>query len=100
MSPPRDARIESCCSAPLSVSAKNVMITQANTPSPNPRIAPICRTVCRRAERAATYLATIESVDETVVKYINRLSDAFFVWSRWVALVFKQNEVLWDPNVI
>ena len=46
-------------------------------------VAHICRTVCRRAERNILRLAeTEEVVDESVIKYINRLSDYFFVLSR------------------
>jgi cob(I)alamin adenosyltransferase len=59
----------------------------------------ICRTVCRRAERICTTLAREEAVDPEIVRYLNRLSDAFFVWSRWAALQLKSPEVLWDPNV-
>ena len=43
----------------------------------------ICRTVCRRAEGLVTTLAREEKVPAEAVKYLNRLSDAFFVWSRW-----------------
>ena len=39
----------------------------------------LCRTVCRRAERLTVELATMESVNPESVKYLNRLSDWFFV---------------------
>ena len=39
----------------------------------------LCRTVCRRAERLTVELATMESVNPDAVKYLNRLSDWFFV---------------------
>ena len=42
----------------------------------------VCRTVCRRAERAAVALAESEVVGEGVLPYLNRLSDLFFVWAR------------------
>ncbi|WP_435193768.1 cob(I)yrinic acid a,c-diamide adenosyltransferase [Natronomonas sp. EA1] len=42
------------------------------------------RAVCRRAERRAVALATDEPVNETAVKYLNRLSDALFVLARVV----------------
>jgi cob(I)alamin adenosyltransferase len=57
----------------------------------------ICRTVCRRAERAVVSLARAEDVPPEAVRYLNRLSDAFFVWSRWVSR--GTGEVLWDPNL-
>src|SRR4051794_29794412 len=58
----------------------------------------ICRTVCRRAERICVSLATEETVDPAIVTYLNRLSDAFFVWSRWASHEMGVPEVLWEPN--
>ncbi len=45
----------------------------------------VCRTVCRRAERICVALARQEPVDDEIVRYLNRLSDALFVWSRWAS---------------
>lgn len=59
----------------------------------------VCRTVCRRAERLVTQLAEQEEVDALALTYLNRLSDAFFVWSRWASIYANQPEVLWDPNL-
>ena len=58
----------------------------------------ICRTVCRRAERACVALSRSESVPPEAVRYLNRLSDALFVWSRWVTHVTGAPETLWEPN--
>jgi cob(I)alamin adenosyltransferase len=58
----------------------------------------ICRTVCRRAERLVVALAQAESVPAEAIQYLNRLSDALFVWSRWVNHVLGAEEVLWSPN--
>ena len=58
----------------------------------------ICRTVCRRAERLVVGLAEIEEVDPDAIRYLNRLSDAFFVWSRAASVATGADEVLWDPN--
>ena len=58
----------------------------------------VCRTVCRRAERLAVTLARDESVPPEAIRYLNRLSDAFFVWSRWVNHQLGVPEVLWQPN--
>ncbi len=57
-----------------------------------------CRTICRRAERAAVSLAREEEIPPEAVQYLNRLSDAFFVWSRWANHVLGIPEVLWEPN--
>jgi cob(I)alamin adenosyltransferase len=57
-----------------------------------------CRTICRRAERLAVSLAREEQIPPEVVQYLNRLSDAFFVWSRWANHVLGAPEVLWEPN--
>ena len=58
----------------------------------------ICRTVCRRAERATVALGRAESVPAEAVRYLNRLGDALFVWSRWASQVTGEPETLWEPN--
>jgi cob(I)alamin adenosyltransferase len=58
----------------------------------------VCRTVCRRAERVCVALAREETVPEEAVRYLNRLSDALFVWSRWASRVEGVAETLWEPN--
>lgn len=58
----------------------------------------VCRTVCRRAERLCVALARESEVDPAAVMYLNRLSDAFFVWSRYVALHLGTGELLWEPD--
>jgi cob(I)alamin adenosyltransferase len=58
----------------------------------------ICRTVCRRAERILVKLAGEQQVPGEAVRYLNRLSDALFVWSRWANHVQGTNETLWEPN--
>jgi cob(I)alamin adenosyltransferase len=58
----------------------------------------VCRTVCRRAERVLTALARAEAVPGEAVKYLNRLGDAFFVWSRWASHAGGTAETLWEPN--
>jgi len=57
-----------------------------------------CRTICRRAERLAVSLAREEETPAEAVQYLNRLSDAFFVWSRWANQMMGVPEVLWEPN--
>lgn len=58
----------------------------------------ICRTICRRAERICVTLAETEPIDELNIRYLNRLSDALFVWSRWVSHQLGAPETLWEPN--
>lgn len=58
----------------------------------------VCRTVCRRAERELVTLSHAEEIPREALLYLNRLSDAFFVWSRWVNLALGVEEALWQPN--
>ncbi len=57
----------------------------------------LCRTVARRAERETVALATTESVNESAVKYLNRLSDWFFVAGR-IANNDGADDILWVPG--
>lgn len=57
-----------------------------------------CRTVCRRAERLCVTLSREEEIPQEAVHYLNRLSDALFVWSRWANKALGAEEVLWAPN--
>jgi cob(I)alamin adenosyltransferase len=57
----------------------------------------LCRTVARRAERRALALARAEAVNDAAIRYLNRLSDWFFVLGR----VVNDNgagDVLWVPG--
>jgi cob(I)alamin adenosyltransferase len=58
----------------------------------------VCRTVCRRAERATIALGRVERIAPDCVRYLNRLSDALFVWSRWASHITGSAETLWEPN--
>jgi cob(I)alamin adenosyltransferase len=58
----------------------------------------LCRTACRAAERDAVGLQSQEEVDAAVIGYLNRLSDAFFVWSRWACCRLNVEETLWQPS--
>ena len=42
----------------------------------------VCRTVARRAERLSFELATMEEINPHSIKFLNRLSDWFFVAAR------------------
>ncbi len=58
----------------------------------------VCRAVCRRAERRVVSLSASQPGLEMAIRYLNRLSDAFFVWSRWACQVAGVAETLWQPN--
>ena len=58
----------------------------------------VCRTICRRAERALVTLSHNEEIPLEAMLYLNRLSDAMFVWSRWVNQALGVEEALWQPN--
>ncbi|MEM8663443.1 MAG: cob(I)yrinic acid a,c-diamide adenosyltransferase [Pseudomonadota bacterium] len=57
----------------------------------------MARTVSRRAERLVVELASMETVGVAAQKYINRLSDFFFVAAR-VANRNGADDVLWVPG--
>lgn len=57
----------------------------------------LCRTVARRTERLTVDLSTTEDVNPAAIKYLNRLSDWFFVASR-VANNGGKDDVLWVPG--
>ena len=59
----------------------------------------IARNVCRRAERRIISLSKKENVNSENIRYLNRLSDALFVWSRWVSKIIGDEENLWEPNL-
>ncbi|WP_374434050.1 cob(I)yrinic acid a,c-diamide adenosyltransferase [Tabrizicola sp.] len=58
----------------------------------------LCRTVCRRAERLVVETATMEDVNPEAVRYLNRLSDWFFVAGR-IANNDGKDDVLWVPGL-
>jgi cob(I)alamin adenosyltransferase len=59
----------------------------------------LCRTICRRAERLIVALSArrTEKVNPVVLHYMNRLSDHFFVASRWIN-ARTVGDVLWSPG--
>jgi cob(I)alamin adenosyltransferase len=57
------------------------------------------RTVCRRAERLIVALRDEEpEISRECVRYVNRLSDALFVWARWANHRLGSGDVLWNPR--
>ena len=59
----------------------------------------VARTVCRRAERDVIALSREQGVGEFVISYLNRLSDALFVMSRYENKQAGQSEPLWDSRM-
>jgi cob(I)alamin adenosyltransferase len=59
----------------------------------------IIRTICRRAERKTLKLSEELFVPDSVLIYLNRLSDYFFVLSRKLSVDFKAIEHLWKPKL-
>jgi cob(I)alamin adenosyltransferase len=57
----------------------------------------LCRTVSRRAERLVVELSQIEEVGGPALRYLNRLSDWFFVAGR-IANDDGRADVLWVPG--
>lgn len=58
-----------------------------------------CRTVCRRAERSVLRLQRDEAIGSGPLRYLNRLSDLFFVLSRWIGKQNGEREVLWERGL-
>ena len=59
----------------------------------------IARTVCRRAERLAVALDSVQKIDPLSIKYLNRLSDYLFVLGRKVGHDLGATEVIWKPRI-
>src|SRR3989441_6856603 len=58
-----------------------------------------CRTVCRRAEREILRLSRSEDINDCALTYVKRLSDLFFVLSRWIAKQTGEPEYLWQRGL-
>ncbi len=74
-------------------------ITKFTIPGGDERISlcHVCRTVCRRAERAALRAAECYEVEPSVLEYLNRLSDYFYLLGRTVTNITHTEEILWIP---
>ena len=59
----------------------------------------IARTICRRAERTCVRMQEEELyVEPIVIRYLNRLSDYFFMLSRYTAHLLNAPEIPWKPR--
>ena len=61
-------------------------------------LAHVCRTVCRRAERAVFRLAETEKIEQNILVFINRLSDLLFVIARRECVLKKSEEKFWNSS--
>ena len=55
----------------------------------------VCRTICRRAERRIVTLSHIATVSAEIFKFVNRLSDYFFILSRYFNNDSGLSEKIW-----
>lgn len=67
---------------------------------PSAALAHVCRTVCRRAERQIYRLAATAAVEESVLIFINRLSDYLFIIGRHECYINQKDEIVWDNTCI
>lgn len=58
----------------------------------------VARTVARRLERLLVAFAEEEEIDPAARRYVNRLSDALFVWARWINHALGTEEHLWTAD--
>jgi cob(I)alamin adenosyltransferase len=101
--------------APLRILERQVLRLETEIDAMNTRLQPLrsfilpggsalaaqlhlCRTVSRRAERLTVELATMEAINTEAVRYLNRLSDWFFVAGR-IANDDGRADVLWVPGL-
>jgi cob(I)alamin adenosyltransferase len=59
-------------------------------------VAHVCRTACRRAERALVALGAQEDLNDAPRQYLNRLSDLLFVLARVLNRAGGGSDVLWQ----
>ena len=58
----------------------------------------LVRVKCRKVERFIVKIIDEELVDIVILKYLNRLSDLFFVLSRYANFTIGDDELTWNPN--
>ena len=61
-------------------------------------VAHVCRTVCRRTERSVLRVHEEEPVEDVILKFLNRLSDYFFVLGRKMSQDLGASEINWIPK--
>lgn len=58
----------------------------------------VARTVCRRAERICVRLGRVEAIEQVLIVFLNRLSDALFVYARYLARHADEPERVWSRD--
>jgi cob(I)alamin adenosyltransferase len=59
----------------------------------------LARTIARRAERLlVTLRESDDGVSDETLRYLNRLSDALFVWARWINHELGEPESTWNAQ--
>ena len=99
IAPIAEERVEELERAIDSMQAEIPAITKFTIPGGHRTVSRchICRTVCRRAERAALRAAEVTPVDESVFRYLNRLSDYLYNLGRLLTERLRVEEILWIP---
>jgi cob(I)alamin adenosyltransferase len=55
----------------------------------------VCRSISRRAERHVVTLVQKDDIEASILIYLNRLSDLFFTFARYINYHEKQKEIIW-----
>jgi cob(I)alamin adenosyltransferase len=63
-------------------------------------LAHVCRTVCRRAERLIHKVNESEKIDPVALKYMNRISDFFFLLARQQSQQNQVKEIIWENSCV
>jgi cob(I)alamin adenosyltransferase len=58
----------------------------------------ICRTIVRRAERRLFDMNEVYTIDSQILVFVNRLSDYFFILSRYLTLNSGCEEICWKKQ--
>jgi cob(I)alamin adenosyltransferase len=66
---------------------------------PSVSFAHVSRTVCRRAERCVLTLAASATVSDVLLRFLNRLSDYYFVLSRVLSSEYQVVEIHWKTQL-
>lgn len=84
------------------ISSQLEPVTRFTIPGGHPQVSMchICRTVCRRAERAVVTAAAHHSQYQGSLVYLNRLSDYLYQLGRRLAMEYSVMEQYWEPEYI